>query len=1199
MSIQQIILGFGIAFLSLFAIVNAERTINWINSSSDPGWMGIPVNGRVMVSRVRGDGPASGLLEENDEVVLYDQRSPSSQFTTFSAFERLPVGSSYSLTVERNGVKRDFKLSTSRFTSRFWIGVVFAVVMVPAVFLISAVTLLIFSRGERRAMLLALALALTIPEIPFFSLANATWWTDAIIVLGRPLTFLAFPVYFHFSLIYPQKTSLMHRFAFLKRKRYIYAPYVVVGFLLSLWITATSVFNPEKAFLLRNSLPGYMVRYGVILIYVAAMMVVLIHSHKSTTGEGRAKVRLIIFGVAIGFGAIFVRSFILLFGISISATVSEYFVIFSFAGLSLLPLYFLVAIARRQLVAIREPAKHAAQYLGLRLASVVLVICVVLAVVILVLIVIGRMSAIAEIFTAALVIALTTILVTKLVEKLERFYVRHYVKRRSIDSDYNFDQSIGRFVGVLRDRFREFRPVPPKKIFWQELRTKVMEAIRSANSIEGFGTELARSIQRKVAADNVVVFLEDKDRNQYKFLSGVPDGFIAPNEERTNLVIPSDSSVTVALKHRRGVRSEPINSLERRVRANGRRSRTADKVALSTLKSIGSSLLLPVHDEDQLRLIISISKLNRPFGKLEKKALKGIVPQIASELEFVGWKKVVGASELTDVLDNILTAAVGNIRPAQKGSIYLWDHEKQRLFVAAQFGYAPEIINRVELMSGEGYAGHVFASSQPLIVPDFQRDDRGKKLGRYQFEEINSALLIPLQAWGSTIGVLCLDNLEDRAAFEEKHLKRVMKFASLVSLVVQNVRVQTELRNLGSTDDRKTLDCKRVLQMLLEKLLHFTEVKAARVVLLLDPHDPEESIKEKPLLNFSVGFSNHDDLDEESRPRADGLGLLALREKHPIWVSNPEQLPGINENVSGFGIKAAICFPFEINEFMVGLLYFYYKASHDFVDAEVEALRLFANETSLAFGNALKREELDHTDKVVWMALLTSSLSHDMNQSTDIIDNDLHTIEALLDSVPTDDPNLSSRLVSRIRHYIERIQSQRRELADAGSELIKTDLNKIICEEVRRGCQAHSNINVEMADEWCNKECYVSAIPIQVRLVVRNLISNAVRAAKASPESRIVITRELRGKRVEIQIANTGDPIPKGVLDRLFKEIVTGGSGSQWGHGIGLWIGKRILRRHRGDLDLIKSDESGTAFKFWLPVFASLKESQEVANGQI
>jgi signal transduction histidine kinase len=70
-----------------------------------------------------------------------------------------------------------------------------------------------------------------------------------------------------------------------------------------------------------------------------------------------------------------------------------------------------------------------------------------------------------------------------------------------------------------------------------------------------------------------------------------------------------------------------------------------------------------------------------------------------------------------------------------------------------------------------------------------------------------------------------------------------------------------------------------------------------------------------------------------------------------------------------------------------------------------------------------------------------------------------------------------------------------------------------------------------------------------------------------------------------IDIKDTGTGIQSNLKDRIFDSFLTGRPG---GTGLGLSIVKRILRGHRGDIEVKQTGSEGTTMKLWIPLFESI-----------
>src|SRR5215510_10764712 len=95
-----------------------------------------------------------------------------------------------------------------------------------------------------------------------------------------------------------------------------------------------------------------------------------------------------------------------------------------------------------------------------------------------------------------------------------------------------------------------------------------------------------------------------------------------------------------------------------------------------------------------------------------------------------------------------------------------------------------------------------------------------------------------------------------------------------------------------------------------------------------------------------------------------------------------------------------------------------------------------------------------------------------------------------------------------------------------------------------------------------------------------NLIDNALEAMQGQGELRIRTARELDNLFVEI--ADSGPGIPPEVKSHIFEPFFTT-KGVGEGTGLGLDVVQRIVKKHRGDIQ-VSSKPGDTRFQVWLPL---------------
>jgi sigma-B regulation protein RsbU (phosphoserine phosphatase) len=102
--------------------------------------------------------------------------------------------------------------------------------------------------------------------------------------------------------------------------------------------------------------------------------------------------------------------------------------------------------------------------------------------------------------------------------------------------------------------------------------------------------------------------------------------------------------------------------------------------------------------------------------------------------------------------------------------------------------------------------------------------------------------------------------------------------------------------------------------------------------------------------------------------------------------------------------------------------------------------------------------------------------------------------------------------------------------------------------------------------------------------MVSNLLSNAVLHGDGAKP--ILVAGHVRDGHLVISVVNGGEPIPPGILDRLFQPFAPGANLERQGLGLGLYIAAEIARAHGGSLRVASTPEQ-TRFTFEMPLVAS------------
>jgi signal transduction histidine kinase len=151
------------------------------------------------------------------------------------------------------------------------------------------------------------------------------------------------------------------------------------------------------------------------------------------------------------------------------------------------------------------------------------------------------------------------------------------------------------------------------------------------------------------------------------------------------------------------------------------------------------------------------------------------------------------------------------------------------------------------------------------------------------------------------------------------------------------------------------------------------------------------------------------------------------------------------------------------------------------------------------------------------------------------------------------------------------------------------DVNELVREILRLTWGEIQNGRVAVKTELDDRLPGVLGNRVQLQLVFRNLIANAVEAMSAvAGRARVLqITSQLVPSGVRITVADTGTGIDRDHMDRIFDTFFTTKS---HGMGMGLSICRSIVEAHDGRLTGAPAEPYGTVFEVVLPAIACGKD---------
>ena len=236
----------------------------------------------------------------------------------------------------------------------------------------------------------------------------------------------------------------------------------------------------------------------------------------------------------------------------------------------------------------------------------------------------------------------------------------------------------------------------------------------------------------------------------------------------------------------------------------------------------------------------------------------------------------------------------------------------------------------------------------------------------------------------------------------------------------------------------------------------------------------------------------------------------------------------------------------------------------------------------LAAENAKGQQQLadanaEAEDRAIFAEKLVGMVSHDIRNPLSVI----HMSTVLLERGGITEQQRN--VVARISRAVDRVRALIGDLLDftqarlGGGLSVKKrecDLHQAIGDSVSELAIAFpaQRLLHESAGEG---RCVADAD--RIVQAIGNLVANAATHGDATQP--ITVRSESEGGRFRVSVHNGGEPIPSGLLSRLFEPMVRGAEpGAAQGVGLGLYIVREIVRSHAGTVDVRSSRENGTVF---------------------
>lgn len=160
-------------------------------------------------------------------------------------------------------------------------------------------------------------------------------------------------------------------------------------------------------------------------------------------------------------------------------------------------------------------------------------------------------------------------------------------------------------------------------------------------------------------------------------------------------------------------------------------------------------------------------------------------------------KQVSPVQNLDQFLEFTVEKAV-RIMQSKAGSLLLLDQEAGDLYFKVATGDKKEELKRFKIKIGEGIAGKVAQTGEPLLISDVKKDPRwNKDISESIGYQTHSIICAPMKVGDEIIGVIEIIDKINGASFVDEDLKILTEFGELAAHAIGNARkiVQVDREN--------------------------------------------------------------------------------------------------------------------------------------------------------------------------------------------------------------------------------------------------------------------------------------------------------------------------------------------------------------------------------------------------------------------
>ena len=588
------------------------------------------------------------------------------------------------------------------------------------------------------------------------------------------------------------------------------------------------------------------------------------------------------------------------------------------------------------------------------------------------------------------------------------------------------------------------------------------------------------------------------------------------------------------------------------------------------------------------------------------------------------------SGEITDrILEYFVELVVKRLK-MDAGSILFLDENTGRLYFRIAKGAKGRQLKKYSLEVGEGIAGWVAQTGEPVLIQDVKKDPRWKKEISEEIEyETRNLICVPIKMNDKILGVLEILNKDNNKPLKESDLNAALSVAQEIAVAMNTSKffkggqlkptAQTVLLNTACLLN-STIELKKVLEFSMDVVKDVMGAEGSSI-LLLD--------KEKDELVFKVATGKMGEKLQEDRFKVkvgEGIAGQVAKTGKKLLISDAQTDPRFSKRAdekTGLETKSIMCVPLMVKDTLIGVLEAVNK-KHDqlFDGSDFEFFSILANQVAVAIENARMYGDLRkaHAEIAEWNKTLQQKVEDrtkelaDANEElkklnqmkTDFLNIVAHDIRSPLTAITTftqlmiaDRSKLDERQMEgmltiheeglRLNRLIDDLLDfAKMESGEIDWDMREIDFTKAVGHIYHLFLIRARSYDIEFESKFPKDLPLIIGDEKRLGQVLANIISNAFKFTPKNGkiEMKGEIIKKDGKKYLRVSISDTGPGISKQDQELIFEKFKQSSDKRKRtkGSGLGLFICREFIRHHNGDIWVESKPGKGSTFYFTLPI---------------